>query len=69
LKPGALIHPKYQVVFLAQNNFQQLQEGAIDNITAFWNNLKKEKTKYKPSVKLFFERLPGYKYNCCYLAQ
>lgn len=59
--PIPQILPKYQVVLLAQNNFHELQAEAVDNLTAFWGNIKKEKKRILPTVATFYDRLPKYK--------
>lgn len=53
--------PKYQVVLLAQNNFHELEAETVENLTAFWGNIKKEKKRVVPSVASFYDRLPKYK--------
>lgn len=49
------------MILLAQNNFHELRAETVDNLTAFWGNLKKEKKRILPSVATFYDRLPKYK--------
>lgn len=53
-------HSPYQVIFLSQNNLQEISTQASDNITAFWNNLKKDQKRVLPSIASFYQRLPSY---------
>jgi hypothetical protein len=53
-------HSPYQVIFLSHNNLQQISAQASDNITAFWNNLKKDQKRVLPSIASFYQRLPSY---------